>query len=228
MRNNGFAFFGIFSQIAAGFPDNGLVLITTGNTADLYAGDTVICDVMERFYHHLLPNLSDLPLPEDSAALDELLALSAMPQMTAPGASSSPTEGRVSGHTYALYPNKSGWLNARFEFSGYSEKGDTGKLVYTNRRGAYEIDFGMGYNIPFIFSDFNRLYGSERTECEAHGSAAWIDNRTLALYLYFTEEEESYLRLNAVFDGNRLTILIKQGEGNMRQYGGYMYGYWAK
>jgi len=221
LRNNGFAFFGIFSQIAAGFPDNGLALITTGDTADIYPGDTCIMNVMERFYQHVLPSISDQPLPENQAALDELKALSVMPQMAAQGTVSSAVAAHVSQQSYALYPNKAGWLNLRFTFDG-----NKGKLVYTNRRGEKEISFGLGYNEQFVFTDYIRQFGSESTDIETQGSAAWIDERTLAVYLYFTDEDVAFMRLNAVFDKDRITLLIKPTEHPVAEdYSGYMYGY---
>lgn len=220
LSHNGFAFFGIFSQIAAVFPDKGLVMVTTGNTADLYDGDTVITNIMERFYRHLFPRLSDKPLPENEAGFRELQSLSELPQITAPGSPTSTVAAQVSGKIYALFPNNPGWRHARFEFGG-----NAGKLTYVNRHGEFEILFGMGYNVKFIFKDFKRLFGPPGCNCEAYGSAAWIDSRTLAVYLYFTDEEESFMRLNAVFDGERTTILVKSHEGVMTDYGGYMYGY---
>jgi len=219
LRHNGFAFFGIFSQIAAGFPDNRLLLVTTGNTADLYDGDTVITNIMERFYRHILPFISDRPLPEDETALNELKLLLNLPQMTAPGLPSSPFMTDTTSLTYHMRPNEAGWRYLKFNFLS-----DGGTLEYTNRRGTYVIPFGFGHNKPFVFKDFSRLFGNGPNECEAHASAGWINEHTLAIYIYCNDEEEAYIKLNAAFISEKIVLYIKSTNGILRDYANYIYG----
>jgi hypothetical protein len=165
---------------------------------------------MEHVYNHLLPALSDKPLPENKAAYDLLQSKCELPLPLAPG---GPSAGKV----YRLHPNKSGWKNVCFDFS---EK--TGKISYSNRRGSKELIFGLGHAIPFEFPDKAVRPGIEDLPHDTYTNGAWIDERTLGVSVY--DISAGFMHLNAVFKGDEVTILICPLTGYRGDYGGYMYG----
>lgn len=215
LRHGGFAFFGIHGQSAVGFPDKGLLVVTTGNTTDNYNVETdiLLSQFMDRVYRHLYPALSDSPLPGEPVP-----QITALPHMLAPGTPTSPKASEISGKTYKLHPNKSGWLQARFEFTG-----DMGKLIYTNRRGNKEIIFGMGHAVPFLFPEApNPRAGTPGEQFDIYTSGGWADERSLIIHVY--DIASGFMQLQAVFDGNSVTMAIRPTDGYRGDYGGYMYG----
>ena len=222
VKHGGFSSFGIHGQFGTGWPNHGLVVVTTGNTTDYYAseGDDLISQYLTRLYRTLFPALADCPLPEDKAAYDELQTMLALPHPLAFGSADSPKAAEVSGKTYKLVVNKAGWKTVRFDFDG-----DTGKIVYTNRRGDKELPFGMKRAVPVMFPDGPNARGwsAGDLDFDTYVSAGRIDGRTLSVHAYSTGS--GYMQLNAVFDDqNRVTICIKPQSGYRGDYGGYMYG----
>ena len=221
LRGGGFGFFGIHGQFAFGFPENGLVVVTTGNTTDHYAneGDILISQFSERIYNNLLPALSEKPLNENPVEHKKLLERDKLPFVLAPGKTSSLKSAMFSGASYAMHPNTSGWKNASFKFEG-----DKGKICYTNRRGSYEIEFGFGYAHPITFPEAPSMPAmiEDNFGYDSTASAGWINDTTLAIHIY--PIRGGYMHINAVFNGDTLTIAIKPKEGFRADYGGYMYG----
>jgi len=219
LRNGGFAFFGIHGQFAVGFPETGLLVVTTGNTTDNYANenDILLSQFLDRVIYFLYPNLSNDPLPEDEVAQTTLKPLLNLPHMLVSGTASSPLAAGVAGKVYRLHPNKSGWKNVCFDFS---EK--TGKISYSNRRGNKELIFGLGHAIPFEFPDKAVRPGTEDLPHDTYTNGAWIDERTLGVSVY--DISAGFMHLNAVFKGDEVTILICPLTGYRGDYGGYMYG----
>jgi len=219
LRYNGFAFFGIHGQFAVGFPDKGLLIVTTGNTTDNYANenDILLSQFLDRVFYRLYPALSDDSLPENPEAQAELQSFSKLPHLLVQGSVTSSLTAAIAGREYKLQPNKSGWKTVCFEFCD-----DIGKIIYDNRRGTKEIQFGIGKSIPFQFPDDPGRAGPVDLSYDTHTNAAWINDRTLALCIY--NITAGYMHLNAVFEGDEVTILIKPLEGYRGDYGGYMYG----
>jgi CubicO group peptidase (beta-lactamase class C family) len=222
LRNGGFSSFGIHGQFGSGWPKNGLAVVTTGNTTDNYAseGDDLISQYMIRVYRHLFPALSDAPLPEDKDAYERLQSMLTLPHPLAPGSMGSSKAAEVSGKAYKLVPNKAGWKTVRFDFSG-----DEGKIVFANRRGEKELPFGLGRAVPVLFPEAPNARGwaASGFDFDTYVSAGWVDGRTLSVHAYSTGS--GYMQLNAVFDGDRITVCIKPLEGYRGDYGGYMYGF---
>jgi len=145
--------------------------------------------------------------------------------MVQPGEHTVPVASAVSGKTYNLFANASGWSDVRFEF-----KADGGRMIYTNKRGKKEIPFGFGKQAGFGFpethfpGDTYNVAGGK--EYEAWASAGWVDHRTLSILCHLTDDHIGNLRINAVFDGDRVTILLrKSAEGFLMDYEGWVYGY---
>ena len=219
LRNNGFAFFGIHGQFAIGFPDKGLLVVTTGNTTDNYANenDILFSQFLDRVFYHLYPALSNDPLPENETALKELDQLSELPHILVKGSASSSTAGKINGREYKLHPNKSGWKTVRFEFND-----DIGKIYYENRRGNKEIVFGMKHAVPFRFPEEPNKNDIADLPHDTYTNAGWSDERTLIVSVY--NITAGYMHLTAVFNEDEVTLAIRPFEGYRGDYGGYMYG----
>jgi hypothetical protein len=143
----------------------------------------------------------------------------------AAGSLDSPLAEGISGRTYHLSENECGWTNVRFVFNG-----DSGCMTYTNCRGEKEIPFGFGYHKGFEFPE-THYPGMVFIEpagrgYEAYASAGWVDDRKLYILCFLTDDHCGSLSINAVFDGNRVTILArKAAERFLDDYEGWMYGY---
>ncbi|MCL2363734.1 MAG: beta-lactamase family protein [Defluviitaleaceae bacterium] len=211
-RYNGFALFGIHGQFGIGFPDNGLVVVATGNTTDNYnvENDILYSQFLDRVYK-LLPGLSDAPLKEAEPPP------SVLPHIIAPGAASSPIESNIVQRTYKLHANPSGWQKVSFDFNA-----GQGKLTYANRRGEMQLSLGMGKVLLTTFPEGKGHHPDSLNDpYDVYASGGWVDERTLAIHVY--DITIGYMQLNAVFEKNEITILIKP-DVYRGDYGGYMYG----
>ncbi|MCL2060431.1 MAG: beta-lactamase family protein [Oscillospiraceae bacterium] len=241
-RHNGFAFLGMGTQLAVALPEQELLLVTTADTQGVANAGSI---VLRSFWETVLASLSGgasaelgaLPedaeaqaeqcsLPEDADAQAELGAvMGGLKLTTSAGAHSSPTAGVISGKTYRLFDEDCGWRDVRFDFEG-----DGGRLVYTNRRGAKEIPFGFGHNKFFVFPETHypgiELKKPAGRGYEAYASAGWVDDRTLSVMCYIADDYFGSLHINAVFDGNRITLFLKKtAEFFLDDYVGWSYGY---
>jgi len=205
-RNNGFAFWGMGSQFAICLPDEELMMITTGDTQGI---DTAEGTIIRAFWETVYASMEKDALPENTKAQTDLKELLDNMALTVqPGEASVPVTGAVCGKTYRLFANDSGWSDVRFEFEA-----DGGRMIYTNTRGKKEIPFGFGKQAGFKFpethfpGDTFDVPGGK--EYEAWASAGWVDERTLSILCHLTDDYCGNLRINAVFDGTRVTILLK-------------------
>jgi len=217
LRHGGFAMFGIHGQFGIGFPDSGLVVVSTGNTTDNYAmeGDVLLSQFLDRVFKHFGSVITGEPA---IAGLTPQPIPTTLPHILPPGEPSSPTAARIANRTYKLHPNQSGWQTARFEFTPTE-----GKLYYTNRRGNKVLNFGLGHAIPFLFPEEPGPHTATSDPFDTYVSGAWTDERTLVINLH--NVTAGYMQLCAVFDENTVTILIKPVGGYRNDYGGYMYGH---
>ena len=221
-RHNGFAFWGMGCQLAICLPDQDMVIVTTGDTQDT-TPDTSI--VMRTLWDTILPALSDGALPEDAAAHAVLTdTMRGLSLVTAGGAAQSPLSAAVSGKLYKLHPNEAGWRDVRFVFSG-----SEGRMVYTNCRGTKEIPFGFGTAKPFVFPETHysglRIGAPRGAGYASQASAGWVGGRTLFILCYLVDDHLGSLRVNAVFDGERITLCMKKtAEGFLDDYTGCLYG----
>jgi len=222
-RNNGFAFWGMGSQFAICLPDQDLLLVCTADTQGI---DTAESTIIKTFWDTIFASLSDEALSENVAELAKLKELNSNMALTVqPGEHTMPIAHTVSGKTYNLFANASGWSDVRFEFEA-----NGGRMIYTNKRGTKKIPFGFGkqagFNFPETHFPGNTFDVPGGKEYEAWASAGWVDHRTLSILCHLTDDHCGNLRLNAVFDGDRVTILLrKSAERFLMDYEGWVYGY---
>jgi hypothetical protein len=211
------------SQYAVALPDKELLLVTTADTQGIASSGSTI---FRAFWDTVLASLSETPLPADADAQAELsAALKGMALTTAPGAAHSPLAAEISGKTYHLFDSGCGWRGVRFDFQD-----STGVMTYTNRRGTKEIPFGFGANAGFTFPETHysgMVFGEPSGKgYEAWASAGWVDGNSLMILCHLTDDYCGNLRVNAVFDGSRVTLYMKKSaERFLDDYEGWSYGY---
>ncbi len=222
-RNNGFACRGMGSQLAVCLPDQDFILVTTGDTQAVPAGASLIYEALwDEIYPHLTRGDS---LPANRAAHARLTgAIGGLSLLTAQGASTSPTAAAVSGKTYVMSENRMGIRNIRFEF-----KGDTGTMNYENATGNHTLHFGFGHQHKQHFPEthyYGRRIGvPSGVGYVCHTSAGWVMDNSLVVYCYATDDYLGTLRMNFVFDGNTITVLMdKNAEWFFDDYVGFASG----
>lgn len=222
---HGFACCGMGSQLALCVPEKDLVLAVTADTQACAGGNG---EVMSALWA-MLPALSDAPLPENPQAQAALARrMDSLALQPVCGAASSPTAGRVHGRTYSFdgvfADNPMGLRRACFTF-GEGE----GAWTYENKTGRHTLRFGLG---GFVRQPFPETHYHGKTMQQPLGrgydslaSAAWVDEETLRLCCYATDWYMGTLKMNFVFQADRITIHgMKFAEMFFEAYEGYAAG----
>lgn len=223
IKHNGFALFGMGSQYAYCYPDQDLMVVTTGDTqADSTAGSVQLQAIGE----YIIPAISAVPLAEDPAAFERLTALGKSLTLRATdGKASSPLMERISGKTYRFPENEMGWKFARFDFTD----GDEHSITYENKAGVHTLQFAAGRNIgqelyePSIYTMDIGHPGNRavRTFC----NAAWKDDATLHLIFYVCDVCFDTVQLTFRFADDTLTVAgVKAAEWVLYDYVGFATG----
>jgi len=217
-RHNGFACYGMGSQYAICLPDKDLVVITTADTQGIATGGYI---VHETVYAKLLPFLSDDPLPEDDAAINELKTYSASMELpVVPGKPHSPVINHVSGKTYTLANNPMNIKTVRFDFGK-----DDITMTYEKASGNYSLKFGIGKLIIQSFPETHycgmQIGVSADRGYESRASAAWSTENCLRAKLYVTDIYFGSFSMNVSFIGDEVTIIMtKIAESFLDDYQG--------
>ena len=225
-RHNGFACRGMGSQLAVCLPDHDFVLVTLGDTQAIPSACACIYDALwEEILPHLKQQASLPPNPTAHAALESRLAKQAL--LTVPGAADSLTAARVHGRTYVMAENAMGIKTMRFDF-----KGRAGKFIYENATGRHELGFGFGTHHEQRFPEthyFGARIGTPYGQgYRCHTSGAWVLEDSLVVICYATDAYFGTLKMNFVFDGPNVTVLMdKNAECFFDEYVGFASGTWA-
>ena len=220
-RENGFSFRGMGSQYAIGVPDKEFLFTCIADTQGAPAG-SAIPDVM---WEEIYPHLADAPLPEDRAAQAALAAkLAQLTVLPLPGNASAPVATAVNGAWSTLEDNPMGITRLRLSFNG-----EQGMWEYTNGQGDNLLHFGIGRMLAGKFPQRN-YFGAQigvlpGIEYECMASAAWIDEQTLNLEVFITDDYLGGLRISFAFKGEEIGILMtKQAEWFLDEYSGFAGG----
>lgn len=177
--HNGFALFGMGGQLGICLPDDNLVLVTTADTMENPYGVNLIFDA---FWDTIYADLHADSIPEDpeaSARLYEKLASLRLPCVD--GSADSPIALSIGGKSFQLNENASVFHSLCVGFGP-----DYGTLEYTTDTGSHELRFGFGHNVHQIFPEAGY-------ECLASG--AWVDDETLFIRVYITDQNLGSLQL---------------------------------
>ena len=225
-RHNGFACRGMGSQLAVCLPDHDFILVTLGDTQANPSGCALIYDAL---WEEILPSLGrQATLPPDPAAQAALAeSLAGLTLMTVQGAAESPTAVRVQNRTYVMSENPMGIRKMRFAFAERA-----GTLFYENATGEHALGFGFGAQHRQRFPEthyygprIGKPYGDGYL---CHTSASWALPDSLLIVCYATDAYLGTLKMNFVFDGPTLTVLMdKNAEWFFDKYVGFASGTWA-
>lgn len=220
-KANGFSFRGMGSQYAIGVPDKEFLFTCIADTQGAPAG-SAIPDVM---WEEIYPHLADAPLPEDRDAQAALAAkLARLTVLPLPGNVTAPVAAAVNGAWYALEDNPMGITRMRLTFNG-----EQGTWEYTNGQGDNLLHFGIGRMLAGKFPQRN-YFGAQigvtpGTEYACLASAAWIDEQTINLEVFITDDYLGGLRISFAFKGDEIGVLMtKQAEWFLDEYSGFAGG----
>lgn len=220
-KENGFSFRGMGSQYAFCYPDKEFLFACIADTQGAPSGSPIPQVMREEIY----PHLADGPLPEDreaQAALAEKISQLAV--LPLPGKPDAPVRSKVDGAWYALEENQMGITRMRLSFQG-----DQGTWEYTNAQGDNVLPFGIGRVVCGKFPQRNYFGGQIGTspgiEYECMTSAAWIDEQTLNMEVYITDNYLGGLRISFAFKGDEIAVFMtKQAEWFLDEYEGFAGG----
>ena len=220
-RENGFSFRGMGSQYAICFPDKEFIFTCIADTQGAPSGSAIPAVMWEELY----PHLADAPLPENRAAHAELTAkIAQLAVLPLPGNADAPVRSGVNHAWYALAENPMGITRMRLSFAG-----DQGTWEYTNGQGDNVLRFGIGRILSGKFPQrnyFGEQIGSfPGIEYDCMASAAWIDEQTLNLEVYITDDYLGGLRISFAFKGEEIGVFMtKQAEWFLDEYEGFAGG----
>jgi len=219
VRNDGFAMFGMGSQYAICMPQNGTILITTGDTQGSgSAGDAII-----GAYYSLIDKLSPGPLPEDATAQNRLKRQISSLSIPLPiGKTGTALAREISGKKYVLDENAAGmkWLELCIE-------ADKCRLRYENNSGEHELVFGMGKYEPQLFPEkyYGRRIGVKDTNYKCIGAGAWVEDKTLLGTIYAVDDYLGSIKIQLTFtDGEVNGFMKKAAEWFFEDYQGFISG----
>ncbi|HWD19737.1 MAG TPA: serine hydrolase [Verrucomicrobiae bacterium] len=195
--HHGFRGDGAFGQYAIVLPEKDTVIAITSETADM-PGE------MALIWEHLYPAIKDAPLAPDAAAhiqLQEALAALALP--LAAGEIDSPLVQTLSGKTFKLEPNDSG-----FESLAFAAGPQSCTITLRDASSAYPISCGIGKwvesesNLPGIPQ---KLTVGDLRPVKVAASAAWKNPQTLTLLCRYYETPH-HDTVTLQFDGDKVTL----------------------
>ena len=221
--SNSWAMIGMGCQLALVFPDQRLIVVTTGDTQGEACGVESIYDAV---IDEILPYLNNYEtLPENEAAYSELLAYSEpkdMPYLA--GEAHSATEKTISGKVYRLEDNAMGIKTVKLDFDG-----EQVMLTWENEYGLQTLRYGLRCYVQDTFPETHyqgAVVGTpENRGFECHNTAAWVSPNAIRLNCYVTDVCMGNLRMQFTFDEDNVTMsCVKNAEYFFHKYNGFASG----
>lgn len=206
-EEDGFAFVGMGTQLALCFPKQDLIVVCTADhQVHPFPRRLLIAHIVDQ----IVTRVSDAPLPENPDALTRLDAYaSALSLFAVKGAEDSALREKIDGVRYACDKNPLGWKSFTLRFEGT----DAGVLSYEKESGVMELPFYINRNRFGIFPEegYSRERGGVRTT-DGHRyrdavSAAWVDERSLRIYVQIIDDYFGNLTLTLAFRDDGLAVL---------------------
>lgn len=193
-RNNGFACKGKGSQFVICIPDKDFALITTADTRPNPEAQKVIFNSLwEEIYSKLSDTALNENIDERNKLYDKLSNLIIRPVL---GNKTAQIAEQVHSHIYRFAENPMGIINARIDFDD-----DKNVIEYEKNNHKYKLFFGMGKNISGKFPEY---------DYNCISSGAWINEKTLVINCYITDDDFGTLVITLNFDGKSLTVDMKK------------------
>lgn len=204
--HDGFFFNGAACQFAICMPKKDFIMVYN---ADNFGKATAKEDVFNNFFDIIYDNISDVPLPENREANEELENLKkSLTLNVAKGEKTTDFVKKINGAKFILGENKMGISEFTLKFEE-----DEGEFQYVNAQGHKTIKFGMGKNIFGLFPEegYSNDVGTEKTKgfyYKYGASAAWTEEKRLFIKLHILDR---YL-------GNSNIIISFKDEDNVGVY----------
>ncbi len=223
MRDHGFAFKGMGSQLAICLPDRDFLFVCTADTQSKSCGDDLILDTLWRC---VINRMTDQVLTEDPAghaALESQLA--DLDVLLPEGAPSSPFAAAVNGKTYILEPNRMGISRVKFDFNA-----DDVLFSYTNEQGDKQLKLGLGRYVMDRFPQ--RGYSGRKIRVPSEqgyqclNAATWVENHKLQLTINAVDLYFGNLTAIFSFQENAVSVyMVPHAEWFFTEYNGFAAGY---
>jgi len=220
----GFGFWGMGDQYGLCFPKEDVVLATIGDNQ--ISGDLKGFRMIRNFVSLVLENCSDVPLPENPAALAELRRAEEEFRLPVPlGEADSPWIARASGVRYEMKTDNRMQLRAlRLDFAT-----DEGVLTMETDRGERVIRFGLGKYLegefpePGYFGEQIGVSAGRLYRCFTAG--VFETPNTLLIRCDCTDIALGSGEYRFTFDGDRINVYMRsQAEWFLGEYKGQSWG----
>lgn len=219
---NGFAFYGMGSQLTICLPDQDIIFVCT---ADTQGNNAAAQCILGYFFDIVMETYSEKPLSQDKAGYNALEEVTAdLKLICAQGACDSPFRKELDGRVYKCNKNKCGITQFSFSFS---EDGRCGTLRYINDQGEKILPFGINYNEFCKFpqlgysNDFGGLRTNDGFMYDAAVSGAWVQENKLRLNVQIIDRYFGNANWLFAFKDNDATLtMIKRAEDFMDEYEG--------
>ena len=221
----GFSFNGMGGQFSIGIPEKDLTIVTTGDNQGHRAAGQLFFSAIEEF---ITRNISDMPLPEDTAAWEGLQKRTTdLSLAVCPGKPDSDYAKVLNGKVYALSGNPFGWKTFSFTFDDHN----TGMLRYENAQGEKTLPFSFGKNTFCKFPQYgysDGIGGMKTTNgflYDCASSAGWLDEQVLSLRVQIIDRYFGNLFMIFAFKGDEVGIsMVKNAEYFLTEYSGRAMG----
>ncbi len=221
-EQNGFAFVGMGGQFTICLPERDLIFVCTADVQGMgHAYDLIVTS----FFDIIVDNLTDAPLPECNADLDELEALSSSLNLYAlTGDETSAKIKEYDGAVYECLENPMGITKFSLHFA---KDGKTGEWRYTNAQGDKVLPFGINHNVFGKFpqlgysNENGGLYTTDGFMYDDAVSAAWLQDNKLGIYVQIIDRYFGNCTIYIAFKGEHATISMrKTAEDFLSEYVG--------
>lgn len=218
--DDGFAFLGRGDQLMICLPREELIFVCTADNQGNSSARTLIFDAFDR---NIRKKLSPTPLPEAPDAYASLMkATEQLTLVFLHGEKHSPIVPAIQGRRIPLSENPMGILYLTFTFED-----DKGCMAYENSTGKKVLTFGFGRNYLADFPeegypDMDIRDFTPGNYYPAATSAAWLDERTLAIRSFMIGKHLAALYITVGFrpDGSVGIQMIKNTNCFLHTYHG--------
>lgn len=209
--HDGYVLFGMGGQLAMYVPEKDIFMITTADAQGRQGGVQLI---YEAFWSEIYDKLSDSPLPENAAAVQELTTFCNSRKLyVLPGESTMPMADLINNISYVCDENPCSVTNVRVQFDIAASEGT---LYYANKTGAHEITFGLGHNCIQQFPDYD-------FRCAA--SAAWRTDNNLLIKIQIIDSAVGNMYISLNYLDEYITVMMRKIEESFfNEYNGVFSG----
>lgn len=217
----GFSFNGMGCQLTVCIPDKDLIFTCTADNQGFTSAKALI---LSAFFELIADNISDKPLPENTKAYNEAVALQdKLDLFHVKGKTKTSCTEKINGKTFICNENVPGFKEFSFRFGD----DNTAELHYTNAQGKKVIRFGLSKNVFDKFPEegySTQHAGLPNTEgylYDCAASAAWTEENKLFIKVQAIDDYFGNMGMTFSFkDDIAYVVMVKIAEAFMDTYRG--------